>query len=42
MSRTGTVTISYEFQVPGRDALGDLVGKIRQVESVIDIRRTAG
>ena len=42
MSRTGTVTISYEFQVPGRDALSDLIGKIRQVESVIDIIRTAG
>jgi GTP pyrophosphokinase len=42
MSKSGTVTISYEFQVSGRDALADLVGKIRQVESVIDIRRTAG
>lgn len=42
MSKSGTVTISYEFQVPSRDALADLTGKIRQVESVIDIRRTAG
>ena len=42
MSKSGTVTITYEFQVPGRDALAELVGKIRQVESVIDIRRTTG
>ncbi len=42
MSKGGTATITYEFQVPGRDALADLIGKIRQVESVIDIRRTAG
>ena len=42
MSKSGTVTISYEFQVPGKAALADLTGKIRQVESVIDVRRTAG
>lgn len=42
MSRSDTVTITYEFQVTGKDALADLIGKIRQVESVIDIRRTAG
>ena len=42
MSKSDTVTIMYEFQVPGKDALADLIGKIRQVESVIDVRRTAG
>ncbi len=42
MSKGGTATITYEFQVTGRDALGDLVNKIRQVESVIDVIRTAG
>ena len=42
MSKSGTVTISYEFEVPGKDALADLIGKIRQVESVIDVRRTTG
>ncbi len=42
MSKGGTATISYEFQVPGKDALGELIGKIRQVESVIDIQRTTG
>ncbi len=42
MSKGGTATITYEFQVPGRDALSDLVNKIRQVESVIDVIRTAG
>ena len=42
MSKSDTVTITYEFQVPGKEALADLIGKIRQVESVIDVRRTAG
>jgi GTP pyrophosphokinase len=42
MSKSDTVTIMYEFQVPGKEALADLIGKIRQVESVIDIIRTAG
>ncbi len=42
MSKSDTVTIMYEFQVPGKEALADLIGKIRQVESVIDVRRTAG
>ncbi len=41
-TRQGTATISYEFQVPDREALSDLIGKIRQVESVIDIQRTTG
>lgn len=42
MSKSGTVTISYEFEVPGKEALSDLIGKIRQVESVIDVLRTTG
>ncbi len=41
-TRQGTATISYEFDVPGKDALAELIGKIRQVESVIDIQRTTG
>ena len=41
-TKQGTATISYEFDVPGREALSELIGKIRQVESVIDIQRTTG
>jgi GTP pyrophosphokinase len=41
-TRQGTATISYEFDVPSKDALAELIGKIRQVESVIDIQRTTG
>ena len=41
-TRQGKATISYEFQVPGKEALGELISKIRQVESVIDIQRTTG
>jgi GTP pyrophosphokinase len=41
-TRQGTATISYEFDVPGKEALSELIGKIRQVESVIDIQRTTG
>ena len=41
-TRQGKATISYEFQVPGKEALGELITKIRQVESVIDIQRTTG
>ncbi len=41
-TRQGTATISYEFDVPSREALSELIGKIRQVESVIDIQRTTG
>ena len=41
-TKQGTATISYEFDVPSKDALSELIGKIRQVESVIDIQRTTG
>jgi len=41
-SRQGLATITYEFQVQGRQELKELIDKIRQVESVIDIQRTTG
>ncbi len=41
-SKQGIATISMSFDVPDKDTLSYLVGKIRQVESVIDIERTTG
>ena len=41
-SRQGLATITYEFQVPGKLALRELIEKIRQVDSVIDIERSTG
>ena len=41
-SKQGTATISLTFDVPSREELNHLIGKVRQVESVIDIERTTG
>ena len=41
-SKQGIATIEVSFHVKGRDELVKLIDKIRQVESVIDIERTAG
>ncbi|MEY8427224.1 bifunctional (p)ppGpp synthetase/guanosine-3',5'-bis(diphosphate) 3'-pyrophosphohydrolase [Lachnospiraceae bacterium 46-15] len=41
-SKQGTATISLTFDVPSREELNNLIGKVRQVESVIDIERTTG
>jgi len=41
-NKQGLATIDYEFQVPGKDALRELIAKIRMVDSVIDIERTTG
>ena len=41
-NRQGLATITYEFQVPGKAALRELIEKIRQVDSVIDIERSTG
>ena len=41
-SKQGTATISMTFEVKNKEELSGLVDKIRQVESVIDIVRTAG
>ena len=39
-SRQGTATVSVTFEVGGRDELDSLIGKLRQIESVLDIERT--
>ncbi len=41
-SKQGTATISMSFEVESRAELDSLIGKIRQVESVLDIERTTG
>ncbi|GFI28140.1 GTP pyrophosphokinase [Lachnospiraceae bacterium] len=41
-SKQGIATIEVSFHVKGREELVKLIDKIRQVESVIDIERTAG
>ena len=41
-NRQGLATITFEFQVPGKAALRELIEKIRQVDSVIDIERATG
>ncbi len=41
-SKQGTATIAMSFEVENRAELDFLIGKIRQVESVLDIERTTG
>ncbi|MDO4632631.1 MAG: bifunctional (p)ppGpp synthetase/guanosine-3',5'-bis(diphosphate) 3'-pyrophosphohydrolase [Eubacteriales bacterium] len=41
-SKQGTATISMSFEVENRSELDSLIGKLRQIESVIDIERTTG
>lgn len=41
-SKQGTATIAMSFEVESRGQLDYLIGKIRQVESVLDIERTTG
>ncbi len=41
-SKQGVATITIAFGTKGKDELVGLVGKIRQVESVLDIERTRG
>ena len=41
-SKKGTATLDMGFIVQGRDQLNAVIKKLRQVESVIDIERTAG
>lgn len=41
-SKQGTATISVGFEINGVGQLNDIIAKIRNVESVIDIERTAG
>ena len=42
ISKQGRATISMSFRIGSREELSRLIEKIRQVESIIDIERTAG
>lgn len=41
-SKQGTASISIGFEINGVEQLNDIIAKVRNVESVIDIERTAG
>ena len=41
-SKQGLATMETSFQVSSRDQLREIVDKIRQIDSVIDIERTTG
>ena len=41
-SKKGTATMEMGFVVHGREELNRVIGKLRQIESVIDIERTTG
>ena len=42
VSKQGTVTMELSFVVHGREELNRMVEKLRQIEGVLDIERTAG
>ena len=41
-SKQGTATIEAGFIVHGREELAKVIGKLRQIDDVIDIERTTG
>ncbi|HWT75058.1 MAG TPA: bifunctional (p)ppGpp synthetase/guanosine-3',5'-bis(diphosphate) 3'-pyrophosphohydrolase [Mobilitalea sp.] len=41
-SKQGTATISIGFEINGKEQLNEIITKIRNVESILDIERTAG
>ena len=41
-SKQGTATIIMGFGINGVEQLSDLVAKLRTIQSVLDIERTAG
>ncbi len=41
-SKQGTATISIGFEIHGKEQLNEIISKIRNVESILDIERTAG
>ena len=41
-SKKGTATMEMGFVVHVRDELNRVIGKLRQIENVIDIERTTG
>ena len=38
----GVSTVEMGFVVRGKEEMGRLIGKLRQIENVIDIERTTG
>lgn len=42
ISKQGTATLTMSFEVESREELDFLIGKIKQVESVLDVERTTG
>lgn len=42
VNKQGLVTMNTAFEIEGRDALTNIIDKIRAIESVIDIERTRG
>ena len=42
VNKQGKATINMSFDVQSKEELNSIIGKIRQVESVIDIQRTTG
>ncbi len=41
-SKNGTATVTIGFEVTGKEMLATLVGKLRQIEGVMDVERTMG
>ena len=41
-SKQGKATISIGFEINGKEQLNEIITKLRNVESIIDIERTAG
>ena len=41
-SKQGKASISIGFEINGKEQLNEIIAKIRNVESVLDIERTAG
>ena len=41
-NKQGLATISMAFEIHGKEELGHLIDKLRNVESVIEIERTSG
>ena len=41
-SKQGTATISMTFDVHSIEELNYLIEKVRQIESIIDVKRTSG
>jgi GTP pyrophosphokinase len=41
-SKQGTASISIGFEINGKDQLNEIIAKLRNIESILDIERTAG